>query len=95
MNLLKSLLLLIRSIILALILVALVIFLTNNRDTILIYLHPLPFEIETKVFVVMLSFFILGMLFGILSCSQTIIKTNLINFMNRRKIKKLEKEIVK
>lgn len=73
----------------------LVIFMVNNRDTVTISTHPLPFEIETKVFLVMLFFFLFGMLFGFLAFSKNMIQSWLTNFRNRLKIRKLEKQIAK
>ncbi len=95
LNILKSIFKILKSIILSLILVCLVVFMVNNRETASVHLYPLPFEIETKVFLVMLTFFVLGMVFGILSCSQTLIGKMIENFNDRRRIKHLEKQVGK
>jgi len=65
----------------------------SNREIIKIYLSPLPIEIETKVFVLMIVFFMLGLAFGILACSQSLIKNSIGSFRNKSKIKKLEKQL--
>lgn len=95
MNLIKSILRIIRSLILAIFLICLVIFMVNNRDVVTIHLYPLPFEIETRIFLVMISVFVLGMIFGLLACSQNLIKRAIERFKDRNKIKKLEKQISK
>jgi uncharacterized membrane protein YciS (DUF1049 family) len=61
----------------------------------MITLNPLPFEIETKSFMVMVSFFLFGLIFGLIICSKTIIKKSLENFGNRRAIKNLTKQVIK
>lgn len=95
MNLIRSILRIIRSVILSLFLICLVVFMVNNRDDITIHLYPLPFEVETKVFLMMILFFIFGMLFGLLACSQNIIKRIFTSYQDHRKIKKLEKQVEK
>jgi uncharacterized membrane protein YciS (DUF1049 family) len=65
----------------------------NNAEITVVNLYPLPFEIETKTFIVMISFFLLGFIFALLICSKTLIKKSAENFGSRQKIKKLEKQI--
>jgi len=89
----KSLFRILRSVISLLILICVVVFMTNNAETSVINLYPLPFEIATKTFMVMIIFFLLGFIFAILICSKTIIKKSAENFGSRQKIKKLEKQI--
>jgi len=93
MNFLKSLFRFIRILVLTALLIALVIFMVNNRAPSTLVLYPLPFEIETRMFMVMISFFLLGLFFGILLCSKNIIKRIFENFKSRRKIKKLERQM--
>jgi uncharacterized integral membrane protein len=95
MNFLKSILRIIRTVILSLLLVCIVIFMVNNREAVTIHLYPLPFDVETRIFVVMIIVFLLGLLFGILSCSQSLIKRIFANLNDRRKIRKLEKQVTK
>lgn len=89
----KSLIHFAKTLILSLLLVALVIFMVNNRDVVTINTHPFPFEIESRMFLVMLFFFLFGMLFGFLAFSKNMIESWLTNFKNRWKIRKLEKQI--
>ncbi len=84
-----------KTIILSILLICLVIFMVNNRDLITIHTHPLPFEIESRVYLVMLFFFLFGMSFGFLAFSKNMIAKTISNFKDRLKIKKLEKEIAK
>lgn len=93
MNFIKSFFHFLRLIILTLLLIALVIFMIGNRGAVQVALYPAPFEIETKMFVVMISFFLVGLFFGILLCSKNIVKRMVENFKSRRKIKRLEKQI--
>lgn len=77
------------------ILIILVTFMINNRGIVTVNLFPLPFELETKTFLLIISSFLLGLIFGILSCSQNIIKHFFISIRDRSKIKGLEKKITK
>ncbi len=63
----------------------------SNRGKITIFFYPLPFEIETRIFFIMIAFFLAGATFGILIMSKNLFKKTLENANNRRKIKKLEK----
>lgn len=65
----------------------------NNHDNVTIYLQPLPFEIETKIFLAMMFFFVLGVLVGFLTFSKNMFSKSIDNFKDRLKIKKLEKQI--
>ncbi|MBU6140293.1 MAG: DUF1049 domain-containing protein [Proteobacteria bacterium] len=93
MNTVKSILRTLRSTILLLLLICMVVFMVDNRDVITINTNPLPFEIQTRVFVVMIFCFVLGLIFGILSCSPTIIQNFFRRLRDRNKIKKLEKQL--
>ena len=94
-NFAKSLFRLTKTFILSLLLICMVIFMVNDRDAITIHIHPLPFEIETRVFLIMLFFFLFGMLFGFLAFSKNMIEKSITNFKDRWKIRKLEKQMVK
>lgn len=94
-NFLKSTIRTIKIIILSLILVCLIIFMVNNRAIITLQLFPLPIEIDTRIFMLMLFFFLFGMFFGMLACSKSLLTRIFTGFKYQKKIKKLEKEIVK
>jgi hypothetical protein len=70
-----------------------VIFMVDNRDIITIKMQPLPFEIETRVFMIMISCFVLGLICGIAACSPTIVQNFFRKISDREKIKKLEKQL--
>lgn len=95
MSFLKSILNIIKSTIFYIILICVIIFMINNRDVIILHLYPLPFEIETRTFVLIIFFFLLGFIFGMISFSQNLF----INFVNKlkdkRRIRKLEKKLIK
>ncbi len=93
MSLIRSILRTLRSVTLSLLLICLVIFMVDNRDPITINTNPLPFEIQTRVFVVMISCFVFGLVFGILTCSPTIVQNFFKRLGDRNKIKKLEKQV--
>ena len=95
LNFFRSIIRTIRAIILSLLLIILVIFMVDNREIITISTNPLPFEIEIRIYLLMIFFFLLGMAFGFLAFSQTMIKKSISNFKDRWKIKKLEKQVAK
>ncbi len=95
LNFLKSTIRTIKTIILSLILICLIIFMVNNREDVTLHLFPLPFEIQTRVFMVMIFFFLFGMFFGMLACSKSLLTRIFTGFKDKQKIKKLEKEITK
>lgn len=93
MNFFKSILRILRSLIFSLLLIFMVVFMVDNREIITINTQPLPFEIETRVFVMMLSCFALGVIFGVLICSPRIVKSFFVKIADRQKIKKLERQL--
>lgn len=67
----------------------------NNRQTITVGLYPLPFEIETRVFLVMISFFLFGMFFALLAFSKNLLSNAIARFRDKIKINKLQKRVEK
>ncbi len=65
----------------------------NNRDVIKLKFFPLPFEIETRAFVIMIAFFLSGLAFGVIICGTSLIKKSIVGVKNRAEIKKLEKKL--
>jgi uncharacterized membrane protein YciS (DUF1049 family) len=90
---LKSVIRIVRSVVIVGLLGYLIIFMINNRAPIEIYFYPLSFSIKTRVFLAIITFFILGILCGFALCSQNFIRHFIKNFADGRKIKKLKKEI--
>ncbi len=95
LNIFKSFIRLIKTVLVSLVLVCLVIFMVNNREIVTLQLFPLPIEIETRVFMLMLFFFLLGMFFGMIVCSKSLLSKIFASFKDKQKIRKLEKEIIK
>lgn len=94
MKFLKNLFNSIKSILVSLILVFVVIFMINNREIITINFNPLPFDsIETRLFVLMLFFYILGLITAILIYSNSLIKSTIRNLKQKRQINKLQQQI--
>lgn len=91
MNFLKSVLRIIKATFLAIILLCLVVFMTSNRDHISIHLYPIAFDIETRVFVVMIFFFLLGAIFGMFFTSKTTLKMMFQNYLAKRKLNEISK----
>jgi len=71
---------LIKSLILLAFLTCLVIFMVNNREVVTLHLAPLPFDIDTRMFMVLLSMFLIGMVFGLLILSYSIVGNSIRNF---------------
>ncbi len=92
MTFLKSFVRIIKKIIALSALICFVTFIVNNRQEITIQLFPLPFEIQTRLFFVIITCFLLGLLFGAIIFSKTIFGHIITNFRNTRKIKSLEKK---
>ncbi|MSP33597.1 MAG: LapA family protein [Rickettsiales bacterium] len=76
-----------KSIIVGLILACIITFMVNNREKITIHLFPLPFTIETRLFILMIACFLLGLVCGILLLSRNIINNAVSNWKKHRKIK--------
>ncbi|MDX2083503.1 MAG: hypothetical protein SFV53_05920 [Rickettsiales bacterium] len=94
-NFFKSILNFTKNLIILALLLGLIIFMVDNRDIVVIRTNPLPFEIETRVFVVMIFFFLLGTFFGFLAFSKTMLNKSFTNFKDKIKIKKLQKQAAK
>lgn len=65
----------------------------NNREIVTLHLFPLPFDIQTRIFLVMIAVFLLGVLFGFLCYSKSLTSRFIANFKNKILIKKLKKQI--
>ncbi len=74
-------------VIIGLALIFIITFMVSNREQITIHIFPLPFTIETRVFVMMISCFLLGLALGLLLLSRNIIKNTVTNWKSHRKIK--------
>jgi len=89
-NILKS----IKGILISLMLILIVIFMINNREIIEVEFYPLPIDkIQTRMFVLMLIFYLLGLLTTVMIYSNSLVKSAVKNFKQKHQIKKLEKQI--
>ena len=91
LKLIKSTFKTIKSTIFAIILICAIAFMVNNREPITLHLFPLPFTIETRVFMIMITCFALGFACGLTLLSGNIIKNAINNFKNRKT--KIEKPV--
>jgi hypothetical protein len=73
-NILKSSARIFKSVVIYLLLITTIIFMVSNRDIVNIRLYPLPFAIETRLFFLMMICFFVGIAFGMIIVSHSIIK---------------------
>ena len=76
-------------------LIAIMIFCLNNNQVIQVVLYPLPFEIESRLFIIVLVATFSGMLIGYTFASISLIKEKFKNYINGWKIKFLRKKVKK
>jgi uncharacterized membrane protein YciS (DUF1049 family) len=94
MKFLKKLYISLKNLITCLILAVITIFMINNRQIVTIDFSPLPISaIETRLFVLMLLFFSIGLFTAFLIYSNSLLKNFFKNIYQKRKIKKLENQI--
>ncbi len=94
MKILKNILKSIKGIIISLILVLVIIFMINNREIVEVSFDPLPInKIQTRIFFLMLTFYLLGLLTAIMIYSNKMIKSTIRNIKQNHQIKKLKKQI--
>jgi len=83
-----------KSILTTLVLVLATIFMINNRQVVTITFGIVPIEnIETRLFVLMLIFYFLGLITAIFIYSNKLIKNAFRNIKQKKLIKSLEKQI--
>ncbi|MDA0902383.1 MAG: lipopolysaccharide assembly protein LapA domain-containing protein [Proteobacteria bacterium] len=92
MKLIKSTFKYIRIITLALLLTIVVTFCINNDSLVILSLNPLPFEIQTKLFLLLILFFLIGVVVGFLTLSKRLVSSKMHSMISDRKLAKLEKE---
>ncbi len=72
-----------------------VVFCLNNNQVATISLQPLDYQIETRMFILILISVFGGILIGFALCSISLGKAKLKNFMNIWRIKSLQRKISK
>jgi uncharacterized membrane protein YciS (DUF1049 family) len=66
----------------------------NNRQIVAIEFTPIPINtFETRLFVLMILFYLAGLITAFLIYSNSLFKSFIKNLQQKRKIQKLEKEI--
>lgn len=95
MNPIKTLFRIANKVIFIAIVAIIIVFCFNNRQIVEISLSPLPFTIETRLFLVVLLCIFGGILIGFLSSSVALLKEKFKNFIGRWKIKFLERKVKK
>jgi len=94
MKFLKKLFQSLKNLITCLILVFITIFMINNRQIVAIEFTPIPINtFETRLFVLMILFYLAGLITAFLIYSNSLFKSFIKNLQQKRKIQKLEKEI--
>jgi uncharacterized membrane protein YciS (DUF1049 family) len=90
MNFFKSSFRVIKSVVTVLLIAIIVGFCLNNRQEIRVSFNPLPLEIETKLFLLILLIFLAGFCFGILVSSYSLARLKMSNFWTKRQLDKIE-----
>lgn len=93
LNIIKSAVNIIRSLVIFLLLLCLIIFMIDNREVIKISTYPLPFTIEARAFLVMFFFFLVGVFVGFIAFSKNMISKTISILKFKQKIKKLENNV--
>ena len=95
MNLLKSICRIAKSVILVLLMTIIVAFCLNNNQTVTISLKPIPFEIEAKLFLLIMIVFVVGFSLGIIISGVSLIRVKISNFFNNHKANRLQVKLEK
>jgi uncharacterized membrane protein YciS (DUF1049 family) len=70
-----------------------VVFCLNNNQIIQISLYPLPFEVQTRLFIIVLIAMSIGVVIGFFCSFASLIKERLKNFASKWRIKNLQKKV--
>lgn len=83
-----------KTIIVTVIVSFIIIFMVSNREIVAINFSPLPIEaVEIRVFLLILIFYVLGLLTASLIFSSSLIRKTFKNFKQKRQIRKLQDQI--
>jgi len=78
---------------LLIVLIIVVTFCLNNNNKVVLSLNPLPYEIEIKLFLLIALSVLIGLIGGFLLLSKSLLYSKIKNFINDKKVKKLQKEM--
>jgi len=95
MRIIKSLFRIINKFIFILVVALIMVFCLNNHQDVTISLAPLPFEVEAKLFLIILFCFFGGILIGFLCSSLALTKEKFKNFIGGWKIKFLQMQVAR
>ena len=95
MNLLKSILRIVKSIVLILLMTVIIAFCLNNNQSVIITLSPIPFEIEAKLFLLIMIVFLVGFSLGIIVSSISLIKIKIYSFFANHRAQRLQTKLEK
>ncbi len=95
MRIIKSLFRIINKFIFILVVALIMVFCLNNHQNVTISLAPLPFEVEAKLFLIILLCFFGGILIGFLCSSLALTKEKFKNFISGWKIKFLQMRVAR
>lgn len=94
-TLIKSLITIFKLLLLTTVIIYLANFVVNNDAYVTINLEPLPYEITTKIFIIMIGFFVAGLVVSLLISTPKNIACSFKEFNSERKIKSLNKKLIK
>jgi uncharacterized integral membrane protein len=91
----RTILRMIRKAIFIIVVALIMVFCLSNNQTVIISLKPLPFEIESQLFLVILLSFFGGIFIGFVCGAFALTKEKFKNFINGWKIKFLQRKVNK
>ena len=95
MNLLRSICRIAKSVILILLMTIIVAFCLNNNQTVIISLNPIPFEIEAKLFLLIMRVSVVGFSLGIIISGISLVRVRISNFFTNHKANRLQLKLEK
>lgn len=94
-NIIKSVFRIFGKVIFIALLAVVVIFCINNTDNVVLTLKPLPFEVETRLCLIVILSLVVGVLLGMGASSISLLKEKFKNFLSGWKIKSLQRKVEK
>ncbi len=91
----RTILRMIRKTIFIIVVALIMVFCLSNNQTVIISLKPLPFEIESQLFLVILLSFFIGIFIGFICSSLSLTKEKFKNYISGWRIKSLQNKIEK
>jgi len=92
-NFVKSVFKIVKLIIFVIFIALIITLCVNNSQSIALSLSPFPYQIETRLFLLIILFFLIGFVVGLLVNSISLMRSKISNSMNQKKLKKLKNTI--